>query len=141
MTCFYITVKRGVTSGKFTNISKIMPIKFTKLTKVLVIATIASLLSLEAKAEMESLPEAFNNAYFKKGKNAYRQSSIFGQINTITGFTGFPEQQISTDGEAVDSVYQAGLKQQSTTGMRMMTRDLENPYDTSLKENPSYSAF
>lgn len=118
-----------------------MSIKFTKLSKILVIATIASLLSLEAKAETESLPEAFNNAYFKKGKNAFRQSSIFEQIDTIVGFTGFPERHISADGKAIDNVYQAGLKQQSATGMRMMTRDLENPYDTSLKENPSYSAF
>ncbi len=118
-----------------------MSIKFTKLSKILVIATIASLLSLEAKAEMKSLPEAFKDAYFKKGKNAFEQSSIVGQLDTAFGFTGFPEQHISADGEAVDNVYQAGLKQQSATGMRMMTRDLENPYNTSLKENPSYSAF
>lgn len=127
--------------GKFTNISKVMPIKFTKLSKVLVIATIASLISLEAKAEKESLPEAFDNAYFTKGKDAFRQSGIFEQFNTIVGFTGFPEQHIAADGEAVDEVYKVGLEQQSTTGMRMRTRDLENPYDTSLKENPSYSAF
>ncbi len=118
-----------------------MSIKFTKLSKILVIATIASLLSLEAKAEMEPLPEAFNNAYFTKGKDAFQQSSIVGQLNTIIGITGFPEQHISSDGKAVDEVYQAGLRQQSATGARMMTRDLENPYDTSLKENPSYSAF
>lgn len=118
-----------------------MSIKFTKLSKVLVIATIASLLSLEAKAEMEPLPEAFKDAYFKKGKNAFKQSGIFSQINTIVGFTGFPEQHIASDGKAVDEVYNAGLEQQAASGMRMITRDLENPYDTSLKENPSYSAF
>lgn len=118
-----------------------MSIKFTKLSKVLVIATIASLLSLEAKAEMEPLTEKFDNAYFKKGKNAFRQSSILGQINTIIGIPGFPEQDIAADAEAVDEVYQAGLEQQSATGARMITRDLENPYDTSLIENPSYSAF
>ena len=118
-----------------------MSIKFTKLSKVLVIATIASLLSLEAKAEMEPLPEAFKDAYFTKGKDAFQQSSIVGQLNTIFGITGFPDQHISSDGKAVDEVYQAGLIKQSATGARMMTRDLENPYDTSLKENPSYSAF
>jgi len=118
-----------------------MSIKFTKLSKVLVIATIASLLSLEAKAETESLPEAFDNAYFKKGKDAFRQSSIVSQFDSIVGFTGFPEGHISADGKAIDDVYQEGLIQQSATGMRIVTRDLENPYDTSLKENPSYSAF
>ena len=136
-----LTAKPSVTVGKFTNISKVMSIKFTKLSKVLVIATIASLLSLEAKAEMKPLPEAFKDAYFTKGKDAFQQSTIIGQLNTIIGITGFPEQHISSDGQAVDEVYQAGLIKQSATGARMMTRDLENPYDTSLKENPSYSAF
>ncbi|MGB5636601.1 MAG: serine/threonine protein kinase [Waterburya sp.] len=117
-----------------------MSIKFTKLSKILVIATIASLLSLEAKAEIDSLPEAFEDAYFKKGKNAFEQSSILGQLDAAFGFTGFPEQHISADGEAVDNVYQAGLKRQSANAIRFMTRDLENPYETSLKENPSYTA-
>ncbi len=63
------------------------------------------------------------------------------QINTIVGFTGFPEQHISSDGNAVDNVYRAGMKQQSATGMKMITRDLENPYNTSLRENPGCSAI
>lgn len=124
--------------------NKVMSIKFTKLTKlskVLVIGTLASLFSIPAQAEMTSLHEAFEDAYFTKGKNAFEQSSIFGQFNTIFGFTGFPEQHISTDGKAVDQVYQEGMMQQAATGMRMYTRDLENPYDTSLRENPSYSAI
>ena len=118
-----------------------MFIKFTKLSAVLVIATIASLFSMEAQAETTSLDEAFEDAYFKKGKNAFKQSSIFGQINTIFGFTGFPEQHISTDGKAVDDVYQAGMEAQAASGRRMITRDLANPYDTSIKENPDYSAI
>ena len=119
-----------------------MPIKFTKLSKILVIATITtSLCALEAQAEMEPLTEQFENAYFKKGKNAFWQSSILGQLDNIIGITGFPEQDIRRDGKAVDNVYQAGLEQQSKTGMKIITRDLENPYDTSLIENPSYSAF
>ena len=113
-----------------------MSIKFTKLSKLLVIATIASLFPLEAKAEMKSLDQAFEDAYFTRGKNAFEQSSFIGQINTIMGFTGFPEQHIASDGEAVDDVYQAGMERQSATGMRMITRDLDNPYDTSLRENP-----
>ena len=93
-----------------------MSIKFTKLTKILVIATIASLFSIEAKAEMQPLHEAFEEAYYTKGKNAFQQSSIFGQLNTITGFTGFPEQHISTDGKTVDKLYQQSLNQQASSG-------------------------
>ncbi|MEO0925361.1 MAG: serine/threonine protein kinase [Cyanobacteria bacterium J06631_6] len=118
-----------------------MSIKFTKLSKVLVLATIASLFAVEAKADMEPLNDAFKDAYFTRGKNAFRQSSILGQINTIAGFTGFPEQHISVDGEAVDKLYEATLEQQASTGEPVITRDLDNPYDTSLRENPSFSAF
>ncbi|MEM6613675.1 MAG: serine/threonine protein kinase [Cyanobacteria bacterium P01_C01_bin.72] len=119
-----------------------MSIKFTKLSKVLVVATIASLFAVEAKAEMEqSLNDAFRDAYFTKGKDAFKQSNIIGQINTIVGFTGFPEQHISSDGKAIDELYEAGLERQSSLGERIVTRDLANPYDTSLLENPSYSAF
>ncbi|MDJ0569751.1 MAG: serine/threonine protein kinase [Pleurocapsa sp. MO_192.B19] len=118
-----------------------MSIKFTKLTKVLVIATITSLFSMKAKAEMMPLDEAFEEAYFTKGKNAFQQSNIFGQINTILGFTGFADQHITSDGKAVDNLYQKGMEQQTATGMRIITRDLANPYDTSLRENPSYSAI
>ena len=123
-----------------------MSIKFTKLSKILVIATIASLFSVEAIAEtknsksleMNSLNEAFQDAYFKGGKNAFQQSSIFGQINTILGLTGFPDQHISGDSRAVYQVYRDGTRQQAATGERIMTRDLANPYNTSLMENPSY---
>jgi hypothetical protein len=48
-----------------------MSIKFTKLSKVLVIAAIASLFAIDAKAEMKPLDEAFKDAYHKRGKDAY----------------------------------------------------------------------
>lgn len=117
-----------------------MSIKFTKLSIVLVIATIASLFSIEAKAETKSLDQAFEDAYFKKGKNAFTQSDLLGQANSIFGFTGFADQHIASDGKAVDKLYKQGTEAQSGSGMRMLTRDLENPYDTSLRENSSYSA-
>ena len=113
----------------------------TKLSRVLVIATVASLFAIEAKAEMQPLREAFKDAYYTKGKNAFKQSNIFGQINTIVGFTGFPEQHISSDGKAIDNLYQESLAAQTSSTEPVVTRDLDNPYNTSLRENPSYGAF
>lgn len=118
-----------------------MSIKFTKLTQVLVVATIASLFTVEVKAEKPPLHEAFKDAYFTKGQDAFQQSSIVGQINTIFGFTGFPEQHISTDAKKVHQLYEASLAKQTSSGEYLVTKDLENPYDTSLRENPSYTAF
>jgi hypothetical protein len=113
-----------------------MSIKFTKLSTALVIATIASLFTVEVKAEMKPLDDAFKDAYHTRGKDAFKQSSIMGQLNTIVGFTGFPDQHIAADGKAVDRLYQESLAQQSSSGARIMTKDLENPYDTSVMEIP-----
>lgn len=118
-----------------------MSIKFTKLTKILLVAGISSMFSLSAKAEMKSLDEQFQDAYFSNGKNAFIQSNALSQLDTILGFTGFPEQHINRDGLAVDKVYQEGMAQQSSMGARIVTRDLANPYDTSIRERPSYSAI
>ncbi len=121
-----------------------MSIKFTKLTKlsqILLIAGAASIFGNSVRAEMMPLDEDFEAAYFSNGKNAFVQSNVFGQINTIVGFTGFPEQHINRDGQAVDRVYRAGMAEQSSMGASIMTRDLANPYDTSLRENPNYSAI
>ena len=118
-----------------------MSIKFSKLSKVLVIGAIASLFPVEGQAERKPLDDACRDAYHKRGKDAFRQSNIFGQINTIVGLTGFPEQHVSLDGKAVDQLYQQSLTRQTSSGEYLVTRDLENPYNTSLRENPSYIAF
>lgn len=122
-----------------------MLIKFTKLSTVLVIATIASIFSIEAKAEEildeVTLDEAFEAAYFDNGKNAFQQSTIWGQINTIFGFTGFSDQHIAGDAKQVHLLYELGLERQTSTGEPLITRDLVNPYNTSLRENPECSAI
>ena len=115
-----------------------MSIKFTKLTKVLIIATIASLFSLEAKADTEPLGEVFEAVYFKNGENAFAQSGIVGQITTIVGIPKFPEQDIAADAKEVHLLYEVALERQTSTGERLITRDLKNPYDTSLRVNPGY---
>jgi hypothetical protein len=118
-----------------------MSIKFTKLSKVLVIAVIASLFTVEVKAEMKPLDEAFKDAYHKRGKDAFKQSSLLYQLINMDGLLGFPEQHIAADGKAVDRLYQQTLAKQTSSGEYSITRDLENPYNTSLRENPSYVAF
>lgn len=118
-----------------------MSIKFIKLSKLLVIATVASLFSIEARANDVSLAEVFEAAYFKNGENALKQSGFMGQINTIVGIPKFPEQDIAADAKEVHKVYELGLERQTSTGERLITRDLDNPYTTSLREIPSYNPF
>jgi hypothetical protein len=123
-----------------------MSIKCTKISQILIITAAASLCSVKATlaettTQPVSLNEAFNQAYFKHGKNAIKQSNIFGQIDAIVGFTGFPEQHISRDTKSVDELYQNAMNQQSAAGMPMMTQDLMNPYRTSLSENMEYVGY
>ncbi len=118
-----------------------MSIKFTNLSKIFLVAGITSVFALPAQAEMKPLDEKFEDAYFSYGKNAFVQSNALSQIDTILGFTGFPDQHINRDAKAVDKIYQEGMAKQSSMGLRILTRDLANPYDTSIRESPSYSAI
>lgn len=124
-----------------------MSIKFTKLTRlsqILFLGTIASMFAVSATAETKestSVEQRFEDAYFSHGKNAFAQSNILGQIDTLLGFTGFPEQHISRDAKTVDNLYQETMAKQSSLGSRIITRDVANPYDTSLRENSGYSAI
>ena len=118
-----------------------MSMKSTKLIKIFLFTGIASVFALSANAENVPLDEQFENAYFSNGKNAFVQSNILSQIDTILGFTGFPEQHINRDAQAVDKMYQQGMARQSSVGDRIVTKDLANPYDTSIGENPRYSAI
>ena len=70
--------------------------------------------------------------------NAYEKMGFFGQLDSLLGLTWFADRQIMLDGKSVDSVYQQAIEQQASAGMPMMTRDLPNPYTTSLIENPRY---
>ena len=126
-----------------------MSIKFTKLSSIFFLTTFVSLypLKLWAQTAMENetsqitLKQAFSDAFFRHSGTAFRNDGYIDQLNHIFGFNGFPEMQISRDGELVDFIYEDGLKQQGQTGGPMKTRDLTNPFTTSLQENPSYLGY
>ena len=123
-----------------------MSIKFTKLSSILLITTISCLFACNAKAEEatarpRSVSETFQDAYFEHTGDNYDNSGIVKQLNTIFGFQGFPDNQISADGKLVDEIYQDVLRGQSRAGSPIKTRDLKNPYSTSLQENPSYIGY
>ena len=129
-----------------------MSIKFTKLGSILLITAITSLFAVQAQAqEMEqplsmteqplSTLEVFEKAFFKHTENAFDNDSMVNQLNTIFGFNLFPETQISLDGELVHMLYVDVMKQQSQSAAPVKTRDLSNPYSTSLQQNPEYIGY
>lgn len=114
-----------------------MSIKFTKLSSILVAGAIASSL-VTGVARAESVPETFKKAYFANTGDAFENGSILGQLKFIFGIGGFPETKISGDGKLVDIIYHDVMQQQAENGPKIVTRDLRNPFDTSVAEYQQY---
>jgi hypothetical protein len=91
----------------------------------------------------DSLNEVFERAFFHNMDSFYESTGILDQINTQIGIypfkipAAFPENQIARDGELLHEIYKDALQQQSSLP-NVRTRDLPNPFDTSLLENPGY---
>ena len=123
-----------------------MSIKFTKLSSILLVPIVAGIFAIEVKAEEPtatpvSVVDVFKDAYFEHTGDNYHNSSPVGELNTIFGFNGFPDNQISADGKLLDMLYQDLMAEQSQSGTSIKTRDLSNPYTTSLQENPGYIGY
>jgi hypothetical protein len=115
-----------------------MSIKFTVVGQILLTTAVASLFNVKVMAQSE-FAETFEEAYFTKSGDAFESDDWSRQLNTIFGFNRFPELQIATEGELVNTIYHDGLKQQAGSAALIRTRDLNNPFNTSLGENPNYS--
>jgi hypothetical protein len=97
----------------------------------------------QTATSQDSLNEVFERAFFHNMNSFYESTGILDQLNTQLGIypfkvpAAFPENQIARDAELLHEIYKDALQQQSSLP-RMRTRDLPNPFDTSLLENPGY---
>lgn len=114
-----------------------MSIKFTKLSLILVAGAIASSL-MTGVAQAESISETFNEAYFENTGDAFENSTILGQLEFIFGIGGFAENKIAKDGKLINIIYQDVMEQQAENGPNLVTRDLRNPFNTSVAEQSRY---
>ena len=114
-----------------------MSTKFTKLSPILAVVAIASSL-MTGVAQAESIPETFKKAYFENTGDAFENGTIKGQLEFISGTGGFADTKIAKDGKLVTIIYHDVMKQQGENGPKMMTRDLKNPFDTSVFEYQRY---
>jgi hypothetical protein len=94
-----------------------------------------------------SIPDEFERAFFSNDRDFYANRRFDRQINYMFGVgavirNGFPENEITRDGRAVNILYREVLASQLASGPLVRTRDLPSPFNQSLLtlpigENPS----
>jgi hypothetical protein len=95
--------------------------------------------------------DVFYKLFFYYGGDFFNQVSIGGQLNNLFGWTAFshdwkalplgafPENQLMENAKLLNRVYHDALYQQVSSDPIIRTRDFNNPFDTSLMENPCYT--
>ncbi len=114
-------------------------------TKALLIAPalLGILMIVPVKAqEREPINDTFNRAANNSSGTFFDLTNISGQANMIFGWRSwpegsFPENQISQDAKTTGILLQDVMLQQTGTPP-VRTRDLNSPFNTSIKENPSF---
>lgn len=91
----------------------------------------------------ESVPKAIERAFFDHSTDSFRSWQITEQFNDMYGWYSFPEgsypeNQIAFDAEVVDILYGDILRIQTSSDPILRTRDLPNPFNTSLEREPGY---
>lgn len=93
--------------------------------------------------EYENVPQLFQEAVNYESGNFFRNRSLGARLKLIFGVaepierSSFPENEISRDAQLLDIFYQDYM-QQLTGDDPIRTRDLENPYTTSVG-SPEFS--
>lgn len=90
---------------------------------------------------IDPLNDMLKRAFFNSTGTYFDSTNISGQANAIFGWREFPgsyfENQITSDAQLVGVIYTDAMHQQSA-GKIVRTRDLTNPFDTSLQQNPDF---
>lgn len=83
---------------------------------------------------IENIPEFVNEAFNAESNNFYDNDTVERQAQTIFGLP-YPETAITNDAELLNAIYNELQQQQSA--QPLLTRDLDNPFDTSLRTGAS----
>jgi hypothetical protein len=133
---------------------------FPKFTAILIFTSLVSLsgivcpkaYSQEDSASPETPLEQYSPnvsdlvdlAFFEHTGDFVEQAGIGGQLNFFFGWRNFPlgsygENNIAREGLLLEAVVDDFFQQLTQTEPTIRTRDLENPFNSSLNTNPEYT--
>ncbi len=125
-----------------------MGVKFKSLTGALVIfATVCIGSTAKAQtspanqySQYETLSDRFDQVFYTKDKEYSENRSLLRQLDFLIGIGGlnnsFVENEITADTKAITVLYKDELLKQGSSDRVVRTRDLPNPYDTSILQSP-----
>ncbi|GAB4340485.1 MAG: hypothetical protein Fur0042_01170 [Cyanophyceae cyanobacterium] len=82
---------------------------------------------------IQTIPEAFHEAFFDSNKDAIFDNSIGGQFSTLLGLP-FPDSGTARDARRITELHREVMYLQNTADPVMRTDDYPNPYNSSLLE-------
>lgn len=113
-----------------------MPIKFNRFSAFLL--AIAAVSGFQASAIAQPSDRTFADRYekalFISNPDFFQNRSFGRQFDWLLGTNGFPDNEINRDTKRANNLYQAGLERQASSDPVIRTRDLPNPYRTSVLE-------
>ena len=91
-----------------------------------------------------SLPDLVNKAYSQRSGDFFDQASASGQLNFLYGWGDFPvgtfsDNNVAKDGQFIKVIVEDYFKQLTQREPDIRSRDIENPFNSSLQQNPDYT--
>ncbi len=91
------------------------------------------------------LDKLINKAYSQRSGDFFDQASASGQLNFLYGWGDFPvgtfsENNVAKDGQFIKVIVEDYFKQLTQREPDIRSRDIENPFNSSLQQNPDYTS-
>jgi len=88
-----------------------------------------------AQAKFAGVPlnEAFRLALWDRGGDYFASRNFYNQADLIFGIGLFPENRVRKDAKAISNLFVDAMAQQTQSTPPVRTRDLPNPYNSSLR--------
>lgn len=104
------------------------------------IATVAQAQDTPPTSNSAYIPTAVNEIFFGNTGSFNINRSMGGELNTLFGVGGFPENNITQDAYDLFEAYNYLMFHQNQTDPTIRVPDLTNPYQTSVQFLPTGSA-